>query len=136
MPCIAVTIEVSPGELIDKLTILQIKQQQISDPVQRHNVDVEFAALNAARQLQLPVSPELAEQTDRLRAINQRLWQVEDELRLSERRGDFGEAFIALARSVYQLNDQRAAVKRQINTVLGSAFFEEKSYRTKTPPEP
>ena len=91
---------------------------------------MELAALRAAHQRALPPSEELRALTAELRTVNERLWQVEDEIRSCERNGDFGPRFIELARSVYQNNDRRAALKRRINQRLGSKIVEEKSYLT------
>jgi hypothetical protein len=118
----------APGELIDKITILEIKMERIRDTTKLANVRVELAELAAVHERCLPSSAELAGLTSALKAVNEELWQVEDELRECERAGDFGPRFIQLARSVYQNNDRRAALKRQINEQLGSRLIEEKSY--------
>jgi tetratricopeptide (TPR) repeat protein len=123
-----VRIPVAPGELIDKITILEIKTERIQDTVKLANVRTELAELTAARERCLPNSAELARLTGALKAVNEALWQVEDDLRECERARDFGPRFIQLARSVYQHNDRRAALKRQINELLGSRLIEEKSY--------
>ncbi|MEC9434101.1 MAG: DUF6165 family protein [Pseudomonadota bacterium] len=125
---LAVRVEISPGELIDKITILEIKARRLTDPGQRFNVAAELDALIAARDAALPALAVLDDLTDRLREINEDLWAVEDDLRGCESAGDFGAGFVALARSVYRLNDGRAAVKRRINLLLGSRLMEEKSY--------
>ncbi|MEO6394831.1 MAG: DUF6165 family protein [Devosia sp.] len=121
-------VEVSVGDVIDKITILELKTQRISDPSKLANVRVELDALNAAIDGALQPSVEL----DRLRAelfnINAALWQIEDDIRLCEGSGDFGPRFIELARAVYVTNDRRAAVKKQINLAVGSRLVEEKSY--------
>ncbi|WP_339950984.1 DUF6165 family protein [uncultured Albimonas sp.] len=124
----AVLVEVSPGELIDKITILEIKAQRLSDPSRRFNVTTELELLVAARDASLPAPAELDELTDALRAVNEDLWSVEDDLRACESRHDFGPGFVALARSVYRLNDRRAALKREINLLLHSRLMEEKSH--------
>jgi hypothetical protein len=121
-------VEIAPGELIDKITILQIKAERITDPDKLRNVRAELAALSAARERALPSSPELSALTAELRAINEALWVIEDDIRQCERNQDFGPLFVELARSVYGQNDRRAALKRQINELLGSAFHEEKQY--------
>lgn len=123
-----VLVEVAPGELLDKLTILQIKAERIDDPAKLRHVRAELRVLAAARDRALPASDRLVELTAELREVNERLWEVEDELRRCEARQDFGARFVELARSVYKTNDRRAAVKRQINDLLGSALVEEKSY--------
>jgi len=119
---------VSAGELLDKITILEIKQQRLASEAGRGNVRHELLLLEAIRQASLPASAELAALTAELKRINEQLWEIEDAIRLCERAGDFGERFVGLARSVYQSNDRRSALKRQINTLLGSALVEEKSY--------
>ena len=123
-----ITIEVAPGELLDKLTILDIKGERIADPAKLANVLTELATLSAARERAIPDSAELAELWRQLKAVNLALWDVEDEIRLCERDQDFGPRFIKLARSVYRHNDRRAAIKRQINELLGSKLIEEKDY--------
>jgi tetratricopeptide (TPR) repeat protein len=123
------TIEVSPGELIDKITILEIKSKRIADPAKLVNVRPELAELVAVRDRELAPSAELTALVTELKEVNETLRQIEDEIRDCERRQDFGPAFIALARSVYQQNDRRAALKRRINDLLGSRVTEEKSYR-------
>ena len=124
----SITVEISPGELIDKITILEIKSERIADPAKLLNIRQELASLAAARDRALPPAAELARVTAELRAVNERLWQVEDALRVCEKAGDFGSRFVELARSVYRLNDERAGFKRKINELLGARFLEEKSY--------
>jgi hypothetical protein len=123
-----IRIPVAPGELIDKITILQIKSERITDSEKLRNVRHELATLVGVRDECLPQSSELAERTAELKQVNEALWQIEDEIRLCERAHDFGPRFIDLARSVYRENDRRAAVKRRINELLGSELMEEKSY--------
>lgn len=118
----------APGELIDKLTILRLKAENISDPVKLANVRHELAALQDTADLALPASAELSALWEQLYQINAALWVIEDDIRICESRADFGPDFIRLARAVYVTNDQRAAVKKQINLRLGSAIIEEKSY--------
>jgi hypothetical protein len=120
--------EIAPGELIDKITILQIKSERIGDPGKLQNVRVELEVLAAARDAAMPASLELAELAVQLKQVNEELWDIEDAIRDCEREQDFGPRFIELARSVYRSNDQRAALKRQINERLGSKLVEEKSY--------
>lgn len=121
-------VEVSAGELIDKITILEIKAERIADPDKVANVRRELRSLAAARSEVLPSSPDLDELTAELRRINERLWEIEDDIRDCERKSDFGERFIELARAVYRTNDRRAAAKRRINELLGSELVEEKDY--------
>ena len=123
----SITVEIAPGELIDKLTILRIKAACIADPAKVANVVIERDLL-AARWHSLPGTDALNDLVEELSAINGALWQIEDDIRDCERTQDFGPKFIELARSVYKTNDRRAAVKRAINEALGSTIIEEKSY--------
>ncbi len=123
-----VLVEVSPGELVDKITILEIKSERIRDAAKLTNVRAELAVLRAARAQSLTWSEELEALAGELRAVNEALWEVEDAIRLCERAGDFGPRFVELARSVYRHNDRRAALKRQINDRLGARLVEEKQY--------
>jgi hypothetical protein len=123
-----VTVDVSPGELLDKITILEIKSRRIADPAKLRNVAAELKALEEARRQALPQTPELAALTAELRAVNEALWEIEDDIRRCERDGDFGPRFVELARSVYRTNDRRAALKRRVNDLLGARVVEEKSY--------
>jgi hypothetical protein len=125
----AIEVPISPGELIDKITILEIKGEQIHDEQKLANVRNELTLLLAARDRAVKLSPELAALTSRLKQINESLWHIEDGKRDCERRKDFGEKFVELARSVYFKNDERAAIKRQINELLGSSIVEEKAYQ-------
>jgi len=122
-----ILIPVAPGELVDKITILRVKAERI-DAGKRPNVLRELQALEAVAREHLPDTPELAALTAELLEVNGALWDVEEGKRDGERRGDFGPAFVELARRVYRENDRRAAVKRRINDLLGSAIVEEKSY--------
>ncbi len=120
-------VEVAAGDLLDRLTILEIKSERIRDPVKLRHVRAELEAL-AEPCRTLGESPELAALKAQLREVNERLWDIEDELRLCEQRQDFGPRFIELARSVYRSNDHRAALKRAVNELLHSPLVEEKSY--------
>jgi hypothetical protein len=122
------TIPASAGEVIDKLTILEIKLARIADAAKRANVAAEHAALSAAWRQAVPDEAAIAAPIAALRAVNEALWDIEDEIREQERRADFGPGFVRLARAVYRTNDQRAELKREINLKLGSALVEEKSY--------
>jgi len=121
-------INIAPGELIDKITILEIKLARIDDPAKLRNVTHEHAALSEILAAKIVETPQLIELRATLKTLNETLWQAEEDLRLFEHRHEFGPAFIAAARSVYRTNDRRAAVKRQINELLGSQLIEEKSY--------
>jgi len=124
----AVRIDVAPGELLDKITILEIKAENIADRDKLANVRHELDTLTTARASSLPDSRALDRLTADLKAVNARLWAIEDAIRACERADDFGPAFIQLARDVYRTNDRRAAIKRQVNDLLGAAIVEEKSY--------
>ena len=121
-------VPVSWGELLDKITILEIKAERIADPAKIANVSKELAALSRTRDQAGADLALVADAVDGLRRVNEALWEIEDDIRDCERRDDFGERFIALARAVYRTNDKRAALKRQINDALGSELVEEKSY--------
>jgi hypothetical protein len=123
-----ITVEVAPGELIDKITILEIKAQHIADPAKLKNVKTELATLTASRDRAIPASQQLTDLTRQLKEANERLWHIEDGIRDCERQHDFGPKFVEFARSVYKTNDLRSAIKRQINDLLGSRLIEEKSY--------
>ena len=124
----AVSVEISPGELIDKITILEIKLERIKDAAKLGNVRTEWETLTAARDGALGNSAELDRLTAELKEVNVRLWEIEDRIRDCERAKDFGETFVELARGVYRNNDRRAHIKRAINALLGSRLIEEKSY--------
>jgi hypothetical protein len=120
-------VPVAWGELIDKLTILEIKRERLTAPKALQSVGLEYSALQRVlgeNGKELPLRHLRA----KLRAINEQLWEVEDLLREHEAAKDFGDVFVSLARSVYRLNDERAAIKRAISVQLNSAFVEEKSY--------
>jgi hypothetical protein len=124
-------IEVSNGEILDKVSILEIKLERITDAQKLSNIQNEWDALqNAVKIIAGLANPkeEFHQAVKALRATNEALWDVEDALRLNEKTKDFGDAFIALARDVYVLNDQRAALKSSINILTGSNLREEKSY--------
>ena len=122
------SLPVAWGEVFDKLTILQIKAEKLTDPVKRANVDYERAAIEQVVGDLRRFPAALGALIDELRAINVGLWEVEDGKRDCERRQCFDASFVALARRVYFDNDRRAAVKKRINELLGSAIVEEKSY--------
>ena len=119
---------VSIGELIDKLTILEIKLEKIVDAVKRANIEREKTALDGVLGSLALNHQDLSRLQRDLKNINLQLWNIEDDIRLCERYGNFGRTFVELARSVYRMNDQRAALKKQINACTGSVFVEEKSY--------
>ena len=121
-------VPVSPGELIDKLTILEIKLERMSDPAKKANVAKEFDVLSQELATSVRQSSELAQLHSALKQVNETLWVVEDDIRDCERAQDFGPKFIELARSVYRINDRCAEVKKEINLLLNSDLVEEKSY--------
>ena len=125
---VTVSVDVAPGELIDKITILEIKLERIEDEAKLANVRIEYETLNKARDAAIAQSPELDRLSVDLKSINEALWEIEDDIRDCERAKDFGDGFVKLARAVYVTNDKRMAVKRQINDLLGSRLVEEKSY--------
>lgn len=119
---------VSWGEVIDKITILEIKLARLGDEAARANVAKELDLLRAIAAPAL-VRAELVTLAARLKTLNESLWDIEDRIRDHERVGNFDSAFIALARSVYRTNDDRGRLKREINQALGSGLVEEKGYR-------
>ena len=123
-----IRIEISAGELLDKIAILQIKAERMTDPRKLSNVRTELDTLTDTRNTAIPTTSELEEPTRQLKSVNEALWEIEDRIRLCERDGDFGPKFVELARSVYRKNDERAAIKRKINELLGSRLTEEKEY--------
>jgi len=124
----AVKVAVSWGDLIDKITILEIKRARLGDKAQRANVETEYAILCQARDATMPPGVNIAADTRALLEVNKALWDIEDDIRNCERAQDFGPGFIELARAVYITNDRRAAIKRRLNEALGSGLVEEKSY--------
>lgn len=124
----SIKIDAAPGELIDKITILEIKAERIDDAVKRANVTYELTTLTNARRLAIETSEQISELSQKLKTVNEGLWDIEDAIRECEKKQDFGPRFVDLARSVYRLNDERAEIKRQINTLLGARIVEEKSY--------
>lgn len=121
-------VPISWGELIDKITILEIKAEKLAEASARANAARELGLL---REIAAPVleNAQIAAFANQLRLQNEALWDIEDRIRDKERAGEFDGDFIALARSVYQSNDRRGALKRDINLALGSSLVEEKSYR-------
>jgi hypothetical protein len=123
-------VPVSWGELLDKITILQIKSERMTDAVKIDNVRRELDLLVSVRDRQAVRPDGLEELVSALRQVNEQLWDVEDAIRLCEKKQDFSARFIDLARAVYMNNDQRAGLKYRINTLLGSQVREEKSYES------
>jgi hypothetical protein len=124
-----IKVPISPGELLDKITILRIKSQRMSDPVKVANVRLELRMLEQTWGGSAYAKTNIEADIGALMKVNERLWVIEDDIRDKERAQAFDAEFIRLARAVYVENDERAAIKRRINTTLGSALVEEKSYR-------
>ena len=124
-----ILVPISPGELLDKITILRIKSARMSDAAKLVNVRHELRLLEQLWRTALPAGVDLASEEGALEAVNGKLWDVEDLLRDQAAEKRFDANFIELARAVYVTNDERAAIKKRINVKLGSALVEEKSYR-------
>jgi hypothetical protein len=124
-----IPVPVSPGELIDKITILRIKSARIEDAGRLANVRRELALLEHHWRQSVPASAELAAEAAALERVNSELWDIEDRIREHEAQQRFDSGFIELARAVYLRNDERAAIKQRINLKLNSAIVEEKSYQ-------
>ena len=120
--------EISAGELVDKITILEIKKAKISNKDKIANIERELKSSNETFKKSIPDTSAISQHIDNLKSLNLKLWDIEDGKRLAEKNKDFGEKFIELARNVYKINDQRAKVKLQINESLGSNIKEVKSY--------
>ncbi len=125
-----VSTPMSVGELIDKITILEIKADKIKDPSKLKNINHELQLLTATWQDTGLVSEITNELKQALKAVNLKLWKIEDDIRIFEKNKNFGDEFVQLARSVYYQNDDRAAIKKQINEATGSELTEEKSYES------
>jgi len=123
-----ISVPVSFGELLDKIAILQIKSERMTDPAKVANVHNELAALERTWMAHPAASQDIARLRADLKAVNERLWVIEDDIRLKEKARAFDDEFIRLARSVYFENDTRARLKKEINLALGSSYVEEKSY--------
>jgi len=121
-------IPISLGELIDKITILEIKQLKIKSPNAQSNIEKELGYLNEIVEDNGGLAKIVKEIKEQLLNVNMQLWQVEDDIRNKELKQEFDTVFIGLARSVYKLNDDRAKIKKQINKLLNSELTEEKSY--------
>ena len=125
----SIKIDVAYGELLDKISILEIKSERITDAGKRRNVDRELALLNDVWRAAHVDHAAVAAMQRELKSVNEALWDIEDAIRDCERRQEFGSEFVRLARSVYQTNDRRAELKRRMNDALGSDLTEEKSYQ-------
>ncbi|PJK15309.1 hypothetical protein CO613_00920 [Lysobacteraceae bacterium NML07-0707] len=124
-----ISVPVSFGELLDKIAILEIKSERMRDEAKLANVRTELAALNKTWDAHPASAQDIAELRAALKAVNERLWVIEDDIRLKEKAQAFDDEFIKLARSVYFENDERARIKKAINLALGSTYVEEKSYQ-------
>ena len=124
----AIKVEVSFGEYLDKLAILQIKSERIKDPAKLKNINRELTLLRKTWEQQPESKVDLGAELHQLKSVNEKLWDTEDHIRNKERNRNFDQGFIELARSVYFTNDERARIKRVINEKLGSELVEEKSY--------
>ncbi len=124
----SVEVEISPGELIDKIIILEIKMECITTIEKKNNIRRELNILRQCRKESIPDSVPLERLTIDLKAVNRRLWTIEDEIRDHECNQTFDDRFVTLARSVYKNNDKRSSLKAQINGLLGATVVEEKSY--------
>ncbi|MET0549006.1 MAG: DUF6165 family protein [Xanthomonas sp.] len=124
-----ILVPVSFGELLDKIAILQIKSERIEDPGKLANVRAELSALEKTWMAHPAAGGDVVRLRAELKAVNERLWVIEDEIRIKEKAQAFDEEFIKLARSVYYENDERARLKKDINLALGSSYVEEKSYQ-------
>ena len=120
--------EISAGELIDKITILEIKKNKISDENKLKEIDKELNSLNHTMNKSILEKSKILTFKDQLKEINQKIWEIEDSKRMAEKNNDFGKEFIELARNVYKLNDERARIKLKINEILGSNIKEIKSH--------
>lgn len=123
-----ISVPISVGELVDKITILEIKLERMRNAIQLANVGKELALLSDILNGLSSDTPEVEIHKTELKRINEELWEIEDEIRVLERDKNFGDRFVELARAVYVTNDRRAAVKKTINAALGSELTEEKSY--------
>jgi Family of unknown function (DUF6165) len=123
-----IRVAISPGEMLDKITILRIKSARMGDPKKLSNVRLELEALEETWSASAYAKTDIEAETIALLKVNERLWVIEDDIRDKERAQVFDAEFIRLARAVYFENDERAAIKRRINDKLGSSIVEEKSY--------
>jgi len=123
-----VCAEISPGELFDKIAILEIKKARIQDVEKLRHIETELDLLKEAMFRQIPASAALSSLYREIKGVNECLWEIEDAIRRCERNKDFGQDFVRLARSVYLTNDRRSRIKREINERLGARIMEEKAY--------
>ena len=121
-------VPMSVGEVLDKITILEIKLENINDTAKLANVETELLHLRPLVSDEMFLTDHVVDLINQLKSINKALWDIEDDIRIEESKGDFGARFIELARAVYVTNDQRAHIKKLINVATGSTIVEEKSY--------
>ena len=125
---VSVRADISVGDLVDRITILRIKSERLTDPQKRSNVRHELALLEQVWHAAMTASPALDRLEEALKKVNEEIWDLEDRIRDHERRQDFGTEFVDVARTIYRTNDHRAALKRDINSAVGSSITEEKFY--------
>ncbi len=125
---IGIKVDISPGELMDKISILEIKSEKLVLPTQLKNIRKELALLTAARDKNLVLTDKLRTLCVELKLVNEHLWSLEDDIRYQEKNACFDNRFIEIARDIYQSNDMRSLLKREINFLLGAVLVEEKSY--------
>lgn len=123
-----IEVEVSVGELLDKISILEIKNERIKQQEKLINVQKELESLMEVKNHRIEKTSRLDELFSKLKEVNESLWEIEDKIRDCERNKNFGPEFVSLARSVYIQNDKRCSVKREINEIMNSSLIEEKSY--------
>ncbi len=128
-----ILVPISPGELLDKITILRIKAARMTDAAKVANVRLELSLLEKTWRESVDAAVDISAEERALQAVNERLWVIEDDIRDKEREQAFDARFIELARAVYVENDERAAIKKRINVKLGSRIVEEKSYKPYRP---
>ena len=128
-----ILVPVSPGEMLDKITILRIKAARMSDATKVANVKHELALLEKTWRDSGAAAGDIGAEEANLTRVNEALWVIEDDIRDEERAGRFGDRFVELARAVYITNDERVAIKKRVNTLLGSSIVEEKSYKPYKP---
>ena len=124
----SVPVQTAPADFLDRMTVLEIKSERLTQEQQLRNIRAELEALRLSRERWIPSTPELETLTIELRKVNQELWDLEEVVRRCDAAEDFGEEFIRSARSIIHTNNRRAALKRAINAQLGASFQEEKSY--------
>ena len=120
--------EISAGELLDKISILEIKLEKIKDKENLQEINKEYKSLNVSKKSHLKVTPDIQNLISQLKDVNMKLWSIEDEKRICEKNKDFSDKFIELSRNVYKNNDKRAKIKSEINKLLGSNIKEVKKY--------